>query len=44
VNGSTLTYTCDGICAAESKSYTGTCGQTFNGQPSPSGCPACWCD
>jgi hypothetical protein len=44
VNGSTYTYTCDGICAAESKQYSGTCAGSFNGQASPTGCPACWCD
>lgn len=44
VNGSTFTYTCDGICAAESKKYSGTCAGSFNGQASPTGCPACWCE
>lgn len=42
-NGSQFTYSCDGICAAENKTYAGTCGLTFDEQLSPTGCPACWC-
>jgi hypothetical protein len=42
-NGSQFTYSCDGVCAAEGKTYVGTCALTYNGQSSPSGCPSCWC-
>jgi hypothetical protein len=43
INGSQYVYSCDGICAAETKAYAGTCSLTYQGKTSPTGCPACWC-
>jgi hypothetical protein len=41
--GNQYVYTCTGICASESKSYSGTCGTTYLDQMSPTGCAECWC-
>jgi hypothetical protein len=43
INGSQYVYSCDGVCAAETKAYSGTCDLTYQGQTSPTSCPACWC-
>lgn len=36
-------YTCSGICASTSTTFTGTCGTSYNGQASSNGQPKCWC-
>ncbi len=42
--GTQFTYTCTGVCAAESKSFSGTCSLTYDEETSPTACPECWCD
>jgi hypothetical protein len=43
-SGNQYVYSCSGVCAAESKSYSGTCTLTYDEETSPTGCPECWCD
>jgi hypothetical protein len=42
--GTQFVYTCAGVCAAESKTYSGTCGTTYDEQTSSTGCEECWCE
>lgn len=43
INGDQFVYSCQGVCAAESKTYVGTCASTYQGTASPTGCDTCWC-
>jgi hypothetical protein len=39
-----ITYDCQGVCAAQSRSYSGTCGPSYDGQAAADGCSTCWCE
>lgn len=41
--GATVVFDCNGVCAGQLQTYTGTCGVTYNAQTSASGQPVCWC-
>ncbi|MFI5301108.1 MAG: hypothetical protein ACHREM_23740 [Polyangiales bacterium] len=43
-SGVSLTFTCAGKCAQQSRTFVGTCGTTYNGTTSPSGESICWCN
>ena len=42
VNGTTFVFDCAGVCSSQSKTYTGTCSATYNGQSATNGA-GCWC-
>lgn len=41
-SGRTYTYDCDGVCATQNRTWSGTCAASYKGQTSPN--PTCWCD
>jgi hypothetical protein len=43
-DGAELVYRCEAICGASELSFTGTCGDEFDGMPSMSGEDICWCE
>jgi hypothetical protein len=38
-----LVLSCSGVCSANSKTYSGTCGSSYMGQMSTNGSDQCWC-
>ena len=43
-DGRAITLDCAGVCTNSSKTFTGTCSDTYGTQKSQDGRPRCWCE